>query len=54
MKICEFKICDMQSIKDITQALLLNGYEIKLSTIYKHFPKDNLIDYFVIEVFKHS
>ena len=37
MKICELKIKDMESVKLITQALLLNGYSAKSITKFKEF-----------------
>lgn len=53
MKICELKIRDMESIKSITQALLLNGYSAKSHTKFKEFPRTT-IDYFLVEIYDNS
>ena len=53
MKICELKIQDMDSVKHITQALLLNGYLTKSYTKFKEFPRETQIDYFAIEIYGH-
>ena len=50
MKICELAIQDMQSVTAITHALLLNGYNVKISTKFKEYPRETQIDYFNIEI----
>ena len=50
MKICELIIQDMRSVTEITQALLLNGYDVKSSTKFKEYPRETQIDYFEIEI----
>lgn len=44
------KIKDMASVISITQALLLNGYEVQSSVIWKEFPQTG-IDCFRISIF---
>ena len=51
MKICELKIRDMESVKSITQALLLNGYSVKTHAKFKEFPRETEIDYFFVEIY---
>lgn len=51
MKICELKIKDMESVKSITQALLLNGYSAKSHAKFKEFPRVTAIDYFLVEIY---
>ena len=51
-KICELKIKDMASVNSITQALLLNGYEIQSSVMWKEFPQKG-VDCFMIAIFDH-
>ena len=53
MKICELIIEDMASVNSITQALLLNDYTVKSHTKFKEFPRENSIDYFVVEIYTH-
>lgn len=53
MKICELKIRDMESVKSITQALLLNGYSAKSITKFKEFPRET-IDYFLVEIYDNQ
>lgn len=53
MKICELKIKDMATVNSITQALLLNDYEVQSTIIYKEFPKTG-IECFMITIFDHS
>lgn len=52
MKICELKIKDMASVNSITQALLLNGYEVQSAVMWKEFPLTG-IDCFMIAIFDH-
>ena len=54
MKICELKIRDMESVKSITQALLLNGYSAKSHTKFKEFPRATTVDYFLVEIYDNS
>lgn len=51
MKICELKIRDMESVKSITQALLLNGYSAKSHAKFKEYPRKAEIDYFLVEIY---
>lgn len=51
MKICELKIRDMESVKSITQALLLNGYSAKSHAKFKEFSRASTIDYFLVEIY---
>lgn len=51
-KICELKIKDMASVNSITQALLLNGYEVQSAVMWKEFPQTG-IDCFMIAIFDH-
>ena len=51
MKVCELKINDIQSVKDMTHSLLLNKYTVKSTAVYKKYPREDSIDYFKIEVF---
>lgn len=53
MKICELKIKDMASVNSITQALLLNGYELQSCIMWKEFPQSG-IDCFMIAVFDQT
>jgi hypothetical protein len=53
VKLCELKIKDSAGVTDITQALLRNGYSLKVSTKFKEYPRETSIDYFSIEVFDH-
>ena len=53
MKVCELKIKDMASVNSITQALLLNGYEVQSSVIWEEFPQTG-IDCFMIAIFNHQ
>lgn len=53
MKICELKIKDAESEKSIVQALLLNGYDVHCSVMWKEFPQRG-IDCFMIAVFDHQ
>ena len=52
-KICELKIEDMASVHSITQALLLNGYEVQSATMWKEFPQTG-VDCFMIAIFDHQ
>ena len=52
MKICELKIKNAASLNLITQALLLNGYEVQSSVIWKEFPQTG-IECFMIAIFDH-
>ena len=51
-KICELKIKDMASVNSITQALLLNGYEVQSAVMWKEFPQTG-IGCFMIAIFDH-
>ena len=51
MKIRELKIKDIESVKSIIQASLLNGYSAKLRTKFKEFPREKDIDYFLVEIY---
>ena len=51
MKICELKIRDMESVKSITQALLLNGYSAKSHAKFKEYPRETTVDYFLVEIY---
>lgn len=51
MKICELKIKDAQSLTDIIEALLKNGYEVQSAAVYKEYPYSG-IDYFMIAIFE--
>ena len=51
MKICELKIRDMESVKSITQALLLNGYSAKSHDKFKEYPRETTVDYFLVEIY---
>ena len=53
MKICELKIKDMASVNSITQALLLNGYEVQSAVMGKEFPHTG-IDCFMIAIFEKN
>ena len=53
MKVCDLKIKDMSSVNSITQALLLNGYEVQSSVMWKEFPQTG-IDCFMITVFNNQ
>ena len=53
MKICELKIKDMESVKLITQALLLNGYSAKSITKFKEFPRETIY-YFLVEIYDNQ
>jgi hypothetical protein len=44
----------MESVNNITDALLLNNYKVELETIYKPFPKETTIDYFRISIYEYS
>ena len=54
MKICELKIRDIESVKSITQALLLNGYSSKSHAKFKEFPRETTVDYFLVEIYDNS
>ena len=54
MKICELKIRDIESVKPITQALLLNGYSAKSRTKFKEFPRETTVDYFLVEIYDNQ
>lgn len=54
MKIHELKIKDIESVKSIIQASLLNGYSAKFRTKFKEFPRENDIDYFIVEIYDDS
>ena len=47
-------IKDMESVNNITKALLLNNYRIELETINKPFPRETTIDHFEISIYKDS
>lgn len=52
-KKCELKIKDIDSVHKITQALLLNNYDVHSSVVHKQYPYDG-IDYFVIEIYEYK
>lgn len=54
MKICELKIRDMESVKSITQALLLNGYSAKSHAKFREYPREATVDYFLVEIYDNS
>ena len=45
----ELIIKDMKSLNAITEALILNGYIVKIETVFKVFSESS-IDYFKIEI----
>ena len=53
MKICELKIKDMASVNSITQALLLNGYEVQSGIMWKEYPQTG-IDCFMIAILDNT
>lgn len=54
MKIYELKIKDMESVNLLTEALLLNGYAIKSRVKFKEFPREESVDYFLVEIYDPS
>lgn len=50
MKLYNLKIKDMASVENLTKALLLNGYEIQVSSVEKELPHCG-IDHFKVCVF---
>ena len=50
MKLYNLTIKDMASVENLTKALLLNGYEIQISSVEKEFPHCG-IDHFKVCIF---
>ena len=46
----ELKVRDIKSLNMLVEALSLNGYKLETEVIYKHFPENNRIDYFKVNV----
>lgn len=45
-------IKDMESVNNITKALLLNNYRVELETFNKPFPRETTIDHFKISIYE--
>ena len=50
----QLKIKDMESVNNITKALLLNNYMVELKTINKLFPMETTMDYFKVSIYEGS
>ena len=50
----QLKIKDMESVNNITKALLLNNYRVELNTINRLFPIETTIDHFRISIYEGS
>lgn len=42
-------IKDMSSLLEIVESLLRNNYKISIEPVYKDFPREKYIDYFIVE-----
>lgn len=52
--VTQITVKDMESVINITKALLLNNYKVELETFNKPFPRETTIDYFRISIYKYS
>lgn len=50
MKLCELKIKDSNSLNDLTNALVRNGYDVQISPVWQEYPCQDRIDHFAVRI----
>lgn len=53
-KSCKIKLKYIENVEAIIHVLLINGYSANVRTKFKEFPRENDIDYFIVEIYDES
>lgn len=52
-KVCELKIGDMSSLRDLVAVLVHNGYDVQVAPVYGEYPL-TAIDHYAVRIGKKS